>query len=90
MVVWCTQNTPTRQQFHVAPAMPALQVHHFDGFLKTRYEKLITHVESHASAVSLFETGEQRYIKAIITVLRIQLLTTNSNGLSQKTLQIYN
>ena len=24
MVVWCTQNTPRRQQFHVAPAMPAL------------------------------------------------------------------
>ena len=24
MVVWCTQNAPRRQQFHVAPAMPAL------------------------------------------------------------------
>ena len=24
MVVWCTQNVPRRQQFHVAPAMPAL------------------------------------------------------------------
>ena len=28
MVVWCTQNAPTWQQFHVAPAMP---VHHFGG-----------------------------------------------------------
>ena len=24
MVVWCTQNAPRRQQFHVAPPMPAL------------------------------------------------------------------
>ena len=24
MVVWCTQNAPRWQQFHVAPAMPAL------------------------------------------------------------------
>ena len=24
MVVWCTQNAPRRQQFHVAPAMSAL------------------------------------------------------------------
>ena len=26
MVVWCTQNAPRWQQFHVAPAMPALYV----------------------------------------------------------------
>ena len=32
---------------------------------KTRYKKLFTHVESHASAVSLLESGEQRCIKAI-------------------------
>ena len=32
---------------------------------KTRYKKLVTHIESHASAVSLLESGEQRYIKAI-------------------------
>ena len=65
MVVWCTQNAPTRQQFHVVPAMPALYVHHFGGHSKTRYKKLVTHVESHASAASLLESGEQRYIKAI-------------------------
>ena len=56
---------PRRQQFHVAPAMPALQVHHFGGYSKTHYKKLVTHVESHASAVTLLESGEQRYIKAI-------------------------
>ena len=32
---------------------------------KTRYKKLVTNIESHASAVSLFESGEERYIKAI-------------------------
>ena len=32
---------------------------------KTRYIKLVTHVESHASAVSLLASEEQRYIKAI-------------------------
>ena len=34
-------------------------------YKKTRYKKLFTHVESHASAVSLLESGEQLYIKAI-------------------------
>ena len=36
-----------------------------DNYSKTRYKKLFTHVESHPSAVSLLESGEQRYIKAI-------------------------
>ena len=31
----------------------------------TRYKKLFTHVEPHASAVSLLESGEGRCIKAI-------------------------
>ena len=31
----------------------------------TRYKNLVTHVESHASAVSLLESGEKRDIKAI-------------------------
>ena len=31
---------------------------------KTHYTKLVTHVEAHASAVSLLESGEQCYIKA--------------------------
>ena len=47
-----------RQQFHVAPAMPALYVLHFGGYSKTRYKKLVTHVESHESAGSLLESGE--------------------------------
>ena len=53
------------QQILEAPAMPALNVHHFGGYSKMRYKKLFTHVESHASAVSLLKSGEQRYIKAI-------------------------
>ena len=40
-------------------------VHHFGGYSKTRDKKLFTHVESHASTVSLLNSGEQRYIKAI-------------------------
>ena len=32
---------------------------------KTRCKKPVTRVESHASAASLIESGEQRYIKAI-------------------------
>ena len=32
-----------------------------------RCKKLVTPGESHASAVSLLESGEQRYIKAVIT-----------------------
>ena len=32
------------------------------GYSKTRYKKLFTHVDSHASAVSLLESGEQRYV----------------------------
>ena len=32
---------------------------------KKRFKKLVTHVESHESAVSLLENGEQRYIQAI-------------------------
>ena len=50
MVVWCTQNAPRRQQFHVAPAMSAPLVQHFGGYKKNKYKKLVTHVESHASA----------------------------------------
>ena len=43
---------------------------------KTRYENLVTHVESHASAVSLLESGEQRYIKVINNNLAPGKLTT--------------
>ena len=33
-------------------------------FKKRAIKKLVTHVESHASAVSLLESREQRYIKS--------------------------
>ena len=46
------------QQILVAPAMPALSVHHFGGYSKTLYKTLVTHVESHASAECLLESGE--------------------------------
>ena len=48
--------TAAVRTLHVAPAMPALLVHHFGVYSQTRY------VESHASAVSLLESGEQCYI----------------------------
>ena len=58
---------PRRQQFHVAPAKYTTKlVHHFGGYSKMRCKKLVTHGESHASAASLLESGEQRYIKAVI------------------------
>ena len=43
----------------------ALRTQLYSEYSKTRYKKLFTHVESHASALSLLESGEQRYIKAI-------------------------
>ena len=51
---------------------------------KTRYKKLFTHVESHASAVSLLESGEQRYIKAINNNIKqsetwVNILFVNEN-----------
>ena len=52
------------------------------GYSKTRYKKLVTHAESHASAVSLLESGEQHYIKAIIVVIviRVQELCESRGG----------
>ena len=49
---------PRRQQFYVAPAMPALKYTTSVDIQKKRYKKLVAHVESHASAVSLLESGE--------------------------------
>ena len=58
MVVWCTQNAPRLQQFHVAPAMPELQAHHFGGYSKTLYEKANRSclIIIYASAVRLHES----------------------------------
>ena len=66
-----TELAPRRQQFHVAPAMPALSVHHFGGYSETRYKKLVTPVDSHASAVSLLESEDWRYIKAINNNIKV-------------------
>ena len=65
MVVWCTQNALGWQQFHVAPAITVLWVHHFGEYLTVHYKKLFTLVESHASILTLLESGEWRYIKVI-------------------------
>ena len=53
-----------RQQLHVAPAMPALKYSYTTSvdIQKMRYKKLVTHVESHASAVSLLKREENSAI----------------------------
>ena len=54
-----TELAPRRQQFHVAPAtqQPNSAVNYTISvdIKNTRYEKLVTHVEPHASAVSLLK-----------------------------------
>ena len=62
-----TEHAPRRQQFYVAPAMPALKYTTSmdikkQNKTKTRYTKLVTHVESHASAVSLLKRAENSAI----------------------------
>ena len=57
-----TELAPRRQQFHVAPAMPALKYTALVDIQKTRYEKLVIHVESHSSAVSLLKRAENSAI----------------------------
>ena len=57
-----TELAPKRQQFHVAPAMPALKYTTSVDIRKTRYKKLVTHVESHASAVNLLKRAENSAI----------------------------
>ena len=59
-----TELAPRRQQLHVAPAMPALKYTTSVDIQKTktnkkpRYNHIVTHVESHASAVSLLKRAE--------------------------------
>ena len=53
-----TELAPRRQQFHVAPAMPALKYTTSVDIQKTRYKKLVTHVEPQVSAVSLLKRAE--------------------------------
>ena len=49
-------------QFHMAPAMPVLNYTTLVDIQKTLYKKLVTHVESHASAVSLLKRVENSAI----------------------------
>ena len=42
----------------MAPAMPALKYITLVDIQKTRYKKLVTHVDPHASAVSLLKRAE--------------------------------
>ena len=55
---------PRRLQFHVAPAMPAHSVDTTSVDIKKNKNatKLVTHVEPHASAVSLLKTAENSAI----------------------------
>ena len=62
---------PRQQQFHVAPAMPALKYTTSVDIKKTKkkqkpryngYKKLVTHVESHANSVSLLKRAENSAI----------------------------
>ena len=59
-----TELAPRLQQFHVAPAMPSLKVDILkkQKNKKTRYEKLVTHTEPRASAVSLLKRAENSAI----------------------------
>ena len=73
MVVWCTQNLRrdgSSFMWH-QPCQRCKRHTTSVALFKTRYKKLVTHVESHASAVSLQESGEQRYIIAIIIIIII-------------------
>ena len=57
-----TELAPRWQQFHVAPAMPALKYTTLVDIEKMRDKMLVTHVESHASAVSLLKRAENSAI----------------------------
>ena len=46
---------PSRQHFHVTPALPALKYSTSVDIQKTRYKNIVTRVESHASIVSLLK-----------------------------------
>ena len=48
------------------------------------YKKLVTHTESHASAVSLLKSGEQRYIKkAMVPIASFMKESRSSVAASQ-------
>ena len=57
-----TELAPRRQQFHMAPAMPALKYTTSVDIQKTRCKKIVTYVESHARAVNLLKRAENSVI----------------------------
>ena len=57
-----TELAPRQLQFYVAPAVPVLKYTALVDIQKSRYKKLVTHVESHASAVSLLKRPENSAI----------------------------
>ena len=63
-----------RQQFHVAPAMPALKYTTSVDIQKTSYKKPVTHVESHASAVSLLKRAENMISNHQFILFRLLVL----------------
>ena len=48
-----------------------LLIHQSSGYSKMHYKKQVTHVDTYASAVSLLESEEQCYVKAIIIIIII-------------------
>ena len=57
-----TEIAPGWLQFHVAPTMSELKYTTSVDIQKTRYKKLVTHVEPQASAVSLLKRAENSAI----------------------------
>ena len=66
MVVWCTQNLhQDDSSFMWHQSCQHCKYTTSVDVKKMRDKKLVTHVESHVSTVSLLESGEQHCIKAI-------------------------
>ena len=57
-----TELAPRRQRFHVAPAMAALKYTSSVDTQQTRYKKLVTYVQSHASSVTLLKRADNSAI----------------------------
>ena len=76
MVVWCTQNAPRRQQFHVAPAMPAVSTPLRWIFkkrgIKKEEEELVTRVEcvynesARERRIALYKSDQQQHIRSLL------------------------
>ena len=68
----CKQNAPRWLQFHVAVAIcQRCKYTTSVDIQKTRYKKLVTHVEPHASAVSLLRRAENSAIQKLSIIIII-------------------